>query len=121
ELIYAVSNKLPYAQVKNSTGAFVVPSLASVTSAAASAKFTANTDFRVSITNAPGKDSYPISSFTWLLVRPKIKDPSKAKALHDFLDWMLTPEAQDMAAQLQYAPLPKEVVTLEQARLKTLK
>ena len=70
ELIYAVSNKLPYAQVKNSTGAFVVPSLASVTSAAASARFSANTDFRVSITNAPGKDSYPISSFTWLLVRP---------------------------------------------------
>ena len=121
ELIYAVSNKLPYAQVKNSTGAFVVPSLASVTSAAASAKFSANTDFRVSITNAPGKDSYPISSFTWLLVRPKIKDAAKAKALHDFLDWMLTPEAQDMAAQLQYAPLPKEVVTLEQARLKSLK
>ena len=65
--------------------------------------------------------SYPISSFTWLLVRPKIKDAAKAKALHDFLDWMLTPEAQDMAAQLQYAPLPKEVVTLEQARLKSLK
>ena len=121
ELIYAVSNKLPYAQVKNSTGAFVVPSLASVTSAAASARFSANTDFRVSITNAPGKDSYPISSFTWLLVRPKTKDAAKAKALHDFLDWMLTPEAQDMAAQLQYAPLPKEVVTLEQARLKSLK
>jgi phosphate transport system substrate-binding protein len=121
ELIYAVANKLPYAKVKNAAGSFVEPSLASVTAAAASAKFAANTDFRVSITNAPGKDSYPISSFTWLLVRPKVKDASKGKALHDFLAWMITPEAQDMAAQLQYAPLPKEVLALEQARIKSLK
>ncbi len=121
ELIYAVSNKLPYAKVKNSAGSFVEPSLASVTAAAASAKFSANTDFRVSITNAPGKDSYPISSFTWLLVRPKMKDATKAKALHEFLAWMVTPEAQDMAAALQYAPLPPEVVALEQNRIKTLK
>jgi phosphate transport system substrate-binding protein len=121
ELIYAVANKLPYAQVRNTTGSFVTPSLASVTAAAASAKLSANTDFRVSITNAPGTESYPIASFTWLLVRPKMKDASKAKALHDFLAWMLTPEAQDMAAGLQYAPLPKEVVALEQARLDSLK
>ena len=121
ELIYAVANKLGYAQVKNAAGKFVVPSLESVTTAAASAKFDAKTDFRVSITNAPGADSYPISSFTWLLVRPDTKDPAKAKALKTFLDWMITDEAQKMATDLQYAPLPKPVVALVAERLKTLK
>jgi phosphate transport system substrate-binding protein len=121
ELIYAVANQLPYAQVKNAAGNWVTPSLDGVTAAAASAKFPANTDFRVSITNAPGKDAYPISSFTWLLVRPKMKDAAKAKALHDFLNWMLTSEAQGMAKELQYAPLPAEVVSLEQSRIKSLK
>jgi phosphate transport system substrate-binding protein len=121
ELIYAVANKLPFAQVKNSAGAFVEPSLASVTAAAGSAKFSSGTDFRVSITDAPGQGSYPISSFTWLLVRPKMKDAAKAKALHDFLNWMISPEAQQMAAALQYAPLPQEVVALETGRIKNLK
>ena len=121
ELIYAVSNKLPYAQVKNSAGKFVEPALASVTAAAASAKFEANTDFRVSITNAPGEASYPISSFTWLLVQPDMKDAAKAKALKTFLSWMITDEAQQMAPALQYAPLPKPVVALIEARIKTLK
>jgi phosphate transport system substrate-binding protein len=121
ELIYAVANKLPYAQVKNLAGEYVVPSLGGVTAAAASAKFDKGTDFRVSITNAPGKDSYPISSFTWLLVRPKLKDPAKSKALKDFLSWMLTDDAQQMATQLQYASLPAEVVKLEQDRIKNLK
>jgi phosphate transport system substrate-binding protein len=120
ELIYAVANKLPYGQVRNSGGTFVTPSLETVTNAASSAKFAPNTDFRVSITDAPGPQSYPISSFTWLLVRPKMKDPVKAKALQGFLEWMLTPEAQGMAATLQYAPLPAGVVTLERARIKTL-
>jgi len=121
ELIYAKGNKLSYAQVKNATGAFVVPSLESVTAAAASAKFPPNTDFRVSITNAPGAESYPISSFTWLLVRPDMKDVAKAKALKTFLAWMITPEAQQMAAALDYAPLPGPVATLVEARIKTLK
>ena len=121
ELIYAISNKLPYAQVKNPAGKFVEPSLASVTAAAASARFEANTDFRVSITNAPGEGSYPISSFTWLLVQPDMKDVTKAKALKTFLEWMITDEAQKMAADLQYSPLPKPVVSLVQARIKTLK
>ena len=121
ELIYAKGNKLSYAQVKNASGAFVEPSLASVTAAAASAKFPPNTDFRVSITNAPGAESYPISSFTWLLVRPDIKDAAKAKALKTFLEWMLTDDAQQMAAALDYAPLPKAVVALEKERIKTLK
>jgi phosphate transport system substrate-binding protein len=121
ELIYAEANKLPYAEVKNVSGQFVKPSLESVTQAAGSAKFDKNTDFRVSITNAPGQGAYPISSFTWLLVRPDMKDAAKAKAMKGFLDWMVTPEAQSMATQLIYAPLPKEVVELVKERLKTLK
>ncbi len=112
EMVYAEQNRLPYAAVRNSTGAFVAPSLESVTAAAASAKFPANTDFRVSITDAPGATAYPIASFTWLLVHPKNPDPAKGKVIKDFLTWMITPEAQDMAKALTYAPLPKEVVAL---------
>jgi len=121
ELIYAISNKLPYADVKNAEGQFVQPSLESVTAAAAGTKLKADTDFRVSITNAEGAGSYPIASFTWLLVHKDTKDPAKAKLVKDFLTWMITPEAQAMAAELHYSPLPKEVVTLLQARLPTLK
>jgi phosphate transport system substrate-binding protein len=121
ELIYAISNNLPYAQVKNATGNFIVPSLETVTAAAAGAKLEKDTDFRVSITNAPGAQAYPISSFTWLLVKKDNKDPTKAKLIRDFLAWMITPEAQAMAAELHYAPLPSPVVSLVQARLPTLK
>ena len=121
ELIYAISNNLPYAQVKNATGNFIVPSLETVTAAAAGAKLEKDTDFRVSITNAPGAQAYPISSFTWLLVKKDNKDPTKAKLIRDFLAWMITPEAQAMAAELHYAPLPAPVVSLVQARLPTLK
>lgn len=121
ELIYAQANKLPYAEVKNAAGQFVNPSLESVTQAAASAKFDKNTDFRVSITNAPGQGAYPISSFTWLLVRPDMKDVEKGKAMKGFLEWMVSPDAQGMATGLVYAPLPKEVVELVKERIKTLK
>ena len=92
-----------------------------MTAAAASAKLSKDTDFRVSITNAPGAASYPIASFTWLLVPKDSKDPAKAKLLKDFLTWMITPEAQNMANELHYASLPAEVVQLIQARLPTLK
>jgi phosphate transport system substrate-binding protein len=121
ELIYALSNGLPYADVKNATGNFVEPSLASVTAAAGAAKFEKNTDFRVSITNPPGAEAYPISSFTWLLIRPDMKDETKAKTMKNFLAWMLTPEAQRMAEELKYAPLPAAVVALVQERLGALK
>jgi phosphate transport system substrate-binding protein len=121
ELIYALSNDLPYAAIKNASGAFVEPSLESVTAAAAGTKLPKDTDFRVSITNAPGPAAYPISSFTWLLVHKDGKDAAKAKLLKDFLTWMITPDAQAMAAGLKYAPLPAEVVQLVQARLSALK
>jgi phosphate transport system substrate-binding protein len=121
ELIYALSNKLPYGQIKNASGSFITPSLETVTAAAAGIKLPKDTDFRVSITNAPGADAYPIASFTWLLVKKDNKDPAKAKLIRDFLAWMITPEAQKMAADLHYAPLPAPVVALVDARLQTLK
>jgi len=121
ELIYALSNDLPYAQIENSAAKFVEPTLQSVTAAAASAKLKPDTDFRISITNAPGVEAYPIASFTWLLIRKDNEDVSKARLIRDFLAWMLTPEAQKMAEELKYAPLPAEVVSLVEARLGTLK
>ncbi len=121
ELIYAISNQLPYALIENAEGQFVQPSLESVTAAAAGTKLKADTDFRVSITNAEGAASYPIASFTWLLVRKDGKDAAKAKRIKDFLTWMITPKAQAMAAELHYAPLPKAVVSLVESRLPTLK
>lgn len=121
ELIYAISNNLPYAQIKNAAGNYITPSLESVTAAAAGVKLPKDTDFRVSITNAPGAEAYPVSSFTWLLVRPDIADTAKGKALKGFLTWMITPEAQQMAAGLHYGPLPAPVVALVDARLPTLK
>jgi len=117
ELIYAVSNKLPYAEVKNASGAFIEPSLASVTAAAEGANLGPDTDFRVSITNAPGAAAYPISSFTWLLVHKTAKDPARAAEIRKFCTWMIGSEAQAMASGLQYAPLPAPVVELVKARL----
>ena len=107
ELIYAVQNKINYGVVKNASGNFVKASLESVTAAAASVpKMPA--DFRVSITNAPGKDAYPISSFTWLLIPVQSRDAAKGKILVDFLTWMLN-DGEKMTADLTYAPLPASV------------
>jgi phosphate transport system substrate-binding protein len=108
ELIYAVQNKITYGSVKNSSGAFVRASLDSVTAAAASVK-NMPADYRVSITNAPGKEAYPISSFTWLLIPAQSKDAAKGKIIQDFLGWMLD-NGQTMTADLSYAPLPSSVV-----------
>jgi phosphate transport system substrate-binding protein len=119
ELIYAVQNNIPYGSVKNAAGNFVKASLESVTAAAASSpKMPA--DFRVSITNAPGKDAYPISSFTWLLIPAQSKDPAKGKILADFLNWMVT-DGQKMTASLSYAPLPEGVVEKEKEAIKQVK
>ena len=120
ELIYAISNGLPYASVKNAAGTFVEASLKSVSAAAASAELASDTDFRVSITNAPGADAYPISSFTWLLVKKSGLDAAKAATLHKFMEWMISPDAQRMASDLHYAPLPMPVIELLQARLKAM-
>jgi phosphate transport system substrate-binding protein len=117
ELIYAASNGLAFADIKNASGATVTPNLKTVTAAAQSAIFTPDTDFRVSITNAPGAEAYPIASFTWLLVNPKNPDAVKAKQINDFINWMLSPEAQRMAADLQYAPLPVPLIELIQKRI----
>jgi phosphate transport system substrate-binding protein len=116
ELIYAVENKITYGLVKNAAGNFVKASLDSVTEAAASAK-AMPADFRVSITDAPGKNAYPISSFTWLLIPEQAKDPKKGKIIADFLQWMLT-DGQKMTSQLSYAPLPQSVVEKVKAAIK---
>ena len=112
ELIYAVQNKMSYGSVKNAAGNFVKADLASVSEAAAGAAKNMPADFRVSITNAPGKGAYPISSFTWLLIPTQFADGNKAKTMKAFLQWMLS-DGQKVAPTLDYAPLPKEVVAME--------
>src|SRR5580765_1269815 len=119
ELIYAISNKMPYGVVQNAAGTFVKASLESVTAAAASVKDMPD-DFRVSITNAPGKDAYPISSFTWLLVPAEWPDAGKQKAFVDFLNSMVD-KGQGMSAALEYAPLPKSVAQKVKARIREVK
>jgi len=118
ELIYALQNNITFGSVKNAAGTFVKASLESTTAAAASVK-TMPADFRVSITNAPGKDAYPIASFTWLLVPTDWKDKGKQKIFVDFLNWMLD-QGQTMTAQLDYAPLPDAVKEKERAAIKAI-
>lgn len=108
ELIYALQNSIPYGKVKNATGVFVKADVASVSAAAAAAAKEMPDDFRVSITNAPGKAAYPISSFTWLLIPAKFQDTAKRDAIKGFLKWALT-DGQGYCEQLSYAKLPKEV------------
>ncbi len=116
ELIYAISNELPVADVKNHDGNFITPSLESVTSAAAGVAGNMPEDFRVSITDSPGAKAYPISGMTWLLVYQKQKNAEKGKKMVQFLQWMLD-EGQKYAPELHYAPLPPQVVTKEKAAL----
>jgi phosphate transport system substrate-binding protein len=116
ELIYAIQNSMPYGKVKNSSGTVVKADLASVTAAAAGAAKDMPPDFRVSITNAPGKSAYPISSFTWLLIPEKFSDSTKRDAIKGFVSWMLTDGQNDTEA-LSYAKLPKEVVAMEKQAL----
>lgn len=116
ELIYAVQNNISYGSVRNAAGNFVKASLGGVTEAAASVK-AMPADFRVSITNAPGKTAYPISSFTWLLIPVQAKDPKNGKILVDFLNWMVT-DGQKTTSQLAYAPLPDSVAEKVRAAIK---
>ncbi|HVW84749.1 MAG TPA: phosphate ABC transporter substrate-binding protein PstS, partial [Bryobacteraceae bacterium] len=119
ELIYALQNKMQYADLKNAAGKFVTPSLESVTAAAQSSKDLAP-DFRGSITNASGAGAYPISTYTWLLIPSRIQDGAKKKALTDFLQWMLTTGQKDAPA-LSYAPLPKNIVAAEEKQIAQIK
>jgi len=111
ELTYAAQNNIPFGTVKNSAGTFVKADLASVSAAAAGAK-DMPADFRVSITNGSGKNAYPISSFTWLLIPTKFSDAGKRDALKDFLKWALG-DGQNLVEPLSYAKLPKEIVAKE--------
>jgi phosphate transport system substrate-binding protein len=116
ELIYALQNKISYGSVKNLDGEFVKASLESVTAAAAAAEGKMPPDFRVSITNAPGKTAYPVSSFTWLLFYENPKDKKKAQIMTDFMKWALD-NGQKFAGELGYAPLPASVIKMELAAL----
>jgi len=120
ELIYALQNKIAYGSVQNSAGDFLKASIEGVTKAAAGAVANMPADFRVSITNAPGKGAYPISSFTWLLMYENPKDKTQAKTMVDFVKWALT-DGQKYCADLGYAPLPAEVVKMEMTALGKIK
>ena len=120
ELIYALQNKISFGSVQNVDGEFVKASVAAVTAAAASAASNMPADFRVSITNAPGKGVYPISSFTWLLLYQDPKDKAQAKTMVDFVKWALK-DGQKYCADLGYAPLPANVVQMEMAALAKIK
>ncbi len=120
ELIYALQNKISYGAVQNMAGEFVNASTETVSNAAASAVKNMPKDFRVSITNAPGKDVYPIASFTWLLLQESPRDLQRSRTMVDFVKWAIT-DGQKFATQLGYAPLPKEVVALEMEALKKIK
>jgi phosphate transport system substrate-binding protein len=120
ELIYATQNKMSYGSVKNAAGKFVKATTDGVTAAAAASAKTMPADYRVSITNAGGATSYPISSFTWLLIPTHSTDPAKAKALAGFLDWMVA-NGEAEAAAMSYAPLPKPVQDMVKKSIATVK
>ena len=120
ELIYAIQNKISYGEVQNHDGRFLRASLETVTEAAAGAAKAMPADFRVSITNAPGSNAYPISSFTWMLFYENPKDKARAKVMVDFFKWAIT-DGQKYCAGLGYAPLPKEVVAEELKALGKIK
>jgi phosphate transport system substrate-binding protein len=121
ELAYALINKITFGSLRNSSGNFITPNLESVTAAAAGAmkEMGPSTDFRVSITNAPGAQAYPVASFTWLLVHKTYSDAAKAKALVQFIWWAET-DGQAKASELGYASLPKDLRPWIQARLKSV-
>jgi phosphate transport system substrate-binding protein len=120
ELSYATSNSLSVASIGNKAGQYVAPSVAGATAAAAAGIAAISKDIRSPIIDEPGKDVYPISGFTYLLVYKTTKDASKGAALTAFLKWAMT-TGQTMAAPLQYAPLPSAVVTLNNAAIAGIK
>ena len=120
ELAYAFENKLPYAFLKNKSGSFVEPSIASTSAAAAGAAKSMPADYRLSLVNQPGKNAYPIVGFTWLLVYQDQKDKAKGKKLVEFLNWELK-QGQKMADKLLYAPLPGNVIKMVEKTVKSIK
>ncbi len=120
ELIYATANHIAYGAVKNASGKFLLATPAGVTAAAAAAAKTMPADYRVSITNAQGADSYPISSFSWFLIPKQFSDAGKGMAVKGFLEWMLDHGESECAA-LGYAPLPAQVVAMERKTIATIK
>jgi len=122
ELAYARQNKLPVASIKNAAGTFVAPSIESITASGAgiAAKLPPTSDLRLSLVNAPGKDAYPISAMTFILLYQNQADPAKGKKLVDFLKWAIH-DGQSAASSLDYAPLPKNIVAMLDKRLTTVK
>jgi phosphate transport system substrate-binding protein len=120
ELAYAKQNNMSCALLKNKAGKFVEASVESTTAAAAGALERMPADFKVMITNAPGKDAYPISGFTWLLVQPKYDDPVKGKAVVDMLKWIYA-DGEAMAADLYYAPLPESLIAKINEKIDSIK
>jgi phosphate transport system substrate-binding protein len=120
ELIYALQNKIPAGAVQNQAGQYITASIDSVTAAAAGAATSMPDDFRVSITDAPGEEAYPIASFTWLLLYEEPRDAVQGRMMADFLRWALT-DGQAHARDLGYAPLPASVVDMELRALERLK
>ena len=119
ELAYAVQNRLPVAQVKNASGSFVTPSIDSVVVAAAASSANTPDDLRVSITNAPGAQAYPIASYTYMLVYKNQKDQAKGKVLVDFLWWGIH-DGEAFAKPLQYAPLPDDIAKRAEAKINSI-
>ncbi len=119
ELIYALNNHIPYAEIQNKAGNWVQASLEGVTAAAASSASNMPSDFRVSITDAPGPDAYPISSFTWLLVYQKQTNKEIGEQIVKFLHWAIS-DGQKYAPELKYASLPAEVVQKETAQIQQI-
>ena len=119
ELAYAFENKLPFATLKNKAGSWVEPSIQTTSAAAAAAVKHMPADYRISLVNQPGKDAYPITGFTWLLVYQDQKDKTKGKKLVEFLNWSLH-KGQKMAAPMLYAPLPESVLKMVEKTIKTI-
>ena len=119
ELAYAEKNNLPYAALKNKAGNFVEPTFDAVSAAASGFIKNMPADLRVEITNADGKNSYPISGLTWLLIYKNMKDKTKAKAIVNFLKWAVT-DGEKYAKELYYTPLPKEIVQLDEKKIEQI-
>ena len=120
ELIYAVQNHMSYGEVKNAAGKYISASTETVSAAAAASAKVIPSDYRISITNAQGPNSYPIASFTWLLIPNPSADSTKGKVLHDFLVWMLE-KGESEAAGMTYAPLPKNVADRVRQTINSIK